>query len=258
MVPPSWSSAGSPIPPTPEGGPWGGSSDLPLRRWLEGLLDFLFPPRCAVCGRLDAWLCDGCAARFAPLPAPFCPRCGRPQDRPGLCGRCRREPPPFQTARAPFLLEEGIRRAIVACKYRRRRRVGVALGELLAAAWPRLGLPRPLAIVPVPLHPRRQAWRGFNQATELARPLAAALAVPLLDGPLVRVRYDARQAALSAAERWRNVAGAFRWTAPAPPPTHVLVVDDVYTTGATLAAVATALKEAGARRVDALALAHER
>src|SRR5690606_29209375 len=111
--------------------------------------------------------------------------------------------------------------------------------------------PRPQAVVPVPLHCARLRRRGYDQALELARPLAHALALPLQPRLLQRVRATAPQSELSAAARRRNLRDAFVVAADAAPPAHVVLVDDVMTTGATLHAAARALRHAGVARVDA-------
>jgi ComF family protein len=110
-------------------------------------------------------------------------------------------------------------------------------------------------ILPVPLHRARLRQRGFNQALELARPLGRSLGVPVRHGLLLRARATAAQSELDAAARRRNVRGAFAVHAGAALPSHVAVLDDVMTTGATLAECVRALKRAGAQRVDVWALA---
>jgi ComF family protein len=109
---------------------------------------------------------------------------------------------------------------------------------------------RPDALIPLPLHRRRLRSRGFDQTLELARPLAKALAIPLLDDVLVRVRETAPQSRLDAPARRRNLSRAFAVRAGATLPAHVALVDDVMTTGATLHAAAGALLRAGVARVD--------
>jgi ComF family protein len=152
-----------------------------------------------------------------------------------------------------WLYERPVRRAVHALKYRRRRRVAGALADALADALP--GAPPGDALVPVPLHAGRLAERGFNQSEELARRLSARWQLPLRSEGLARARDTGHQAGLARRERLGNVAGAFVWRASGPPPARVILVDDVLTTGATLAACAAALRAAGAREVRAVALA---
>ena len=128
---------------------------------------------------------------------------------------------------------------------------GRLLSQLMAETCARL--PRPDAVIPIPLHRARLRHRGYDQALELARPLARALSLPLLDTALLRVRATSAQSELDANARRRNLRHAFA-VAAAPAhalPRHVVLVDDVMTTGATLHAAAKALLRAGVQRVDA-------
>jgi ComF family protein len=129
----------------------------------------------------------------------------------------------------------------------------LAAGRLMAElmAGPLASAPRPDAVVPVPLHAHRLRRRGYDQALELARPLARSLELPLRDDLLRRIRITAPQSELSAVARRRNLKGAFAVRTDTNPPAHVVLVDDVMTTGATLHAAAAALKRAGVQRVDA-------
>jgi len=133
--------------------------------------------------------------------------------------------------------------AIHTYKYRPRPQLADSLTQPLRRAAISAGLTLP-ALTFVPLHPRRQRERGFNQAERLAGQLAASLQVPVVGG-LSRLRPTPAQVGLGQAERQINVAGAFRWTAPKPPPQGLGLVDDVCTTGATLAAVARVVADAG-------------
>lgn len=205
-----------------------------LAALLARLLDLIFPDRCAACGSGDGLLCPACRTALRPYPP---------------------EPPPpgLDGVAIAWLYDAPVRRAVHALKYRRRRRVAGALGDALAAALP--SPPPGDALMPVPLHGGRLAERGFNQSEELARRLAQHWGLPVVSTGLERVRDTGHQAGLDRRARLSNVAGAFVWRAAAPPPARVLLVDDVLTTGATLAACAEALRAAGAHEVRALALA---
>ena len=133
-------------------------------------------------------------------------------------------------------------------KFHRDFAAGRVLSQCMAARC--ASLPQPQAIVPIPLHRARLRQRGYDQALELAKPLAAALHLPLRTDLLARVRRTSAQSELDAAARRRNLQRAFR-VAHGPLPAHVVLFDDVMTTGATLHAAARALRDAGVQRVDA-------
>lgn len=204
-----------------------------LARLYEGLLELIFPDRCAACGGAGGLLCPACRAGLRPYP-PEGPT-------PGL-----------DAMAVAWLYEGALRDAVHSLKYRRRRRVADALADALAAG---LAPPPADALVPVPLHAERLAERGFNQAEDLARRLGRRWGLPVCASGLARSRDTGHQARLSRAARRGNVAGAFVWAGQAPPPRRALLVDDVLTTGATLAACAEALRAAGSREVRAVALA---
>lgn len=226
-----------------------------LVRAGRALLQLALPPRCLLCGasgqpQLD--LCRGCA-RDLPRNHCVCARCALPLPQPAAtCGACQRRPPPWAIAWAPFRYAWPLNLLETRFKFS----ASLACGRTLAAAWIAAGPPplRPGCIIPVPLHARRLRERGYNQALELARPLARAWRLPLRADALRRVRATPAQSALDAAARRRNLRGAFAATA-ADLPAHVALLDDVMTTGATLAACARTLRRAGVRRVDVWALA---
>ena len=165
------------------------------------------------------------------------------------CGDCQRRPPPLHATHAALRYAAPVDRLLPRFKFHRDLAAGRLLAELMAARF--APLPRPDALLPVPLHHGRLRHRGYDQALELARPLAHALALPLLPGALRRVRATRPQSELDAAARARNLRGAFRADESVPLPAHVVLVDDVMTTGATLYAAARALRRAGVKRVEA-------
>jgi len=221
-------------------------------------------PACLACG-LEAGdpVCPGCLADFF-APGPWrCRVCANrlPQPAggatgardPGLCGRCLAEPRRFDATLALAEYAAPIDGMIAALKFQGRLDVGHALGTLLArrhAAW-RAGAgaawPPAQAIVPLPLAPARLRERGYNQAAELARALAPHLGLPVMPSVLARLGDRPPQHGLPLARRRTNVRGAFR-AAPLAVH-HVLLVDDVLTSGATLDEAAASLKAAGALTV---------
>jgi ComF family protein len=237
---------------------------------LLGDLEALaLPAACLGCGRFlpadvaGAGLCGVCGSRMRRLAAPGCERCGQPLDtwevraggetRP-RCGFCRAWPDSVAWAASAVWMVEGPARELVhALKYGGWR---VAAGPMAAAVVRSCGarLRGVELLVPVPLGARRQRERGYNQAAVLARALGERVGARVDERALVRVRETRTQTTLGPAERWRNVEGAFA-PARALAGVKVAVVDDVLTTGATLAACAAALAAGGAGAAGAVTFA---
>jgi ComF family protein len=220
--------------------------------WWRRLARRMAPPCCLVCreaGDDGHALCRACRAAL-PWHRGACLRCAAPLPPPDtVCGRCQRRPPPLAEVRAAFLYADPVDRLLPRLKFHRDLAAGRLLADGMAQAF--AGAGRPDALLPVPLHPARLRRRGYDQALELARPLGQALGLPLRPGVLVRIRATAAQSRLDAAQRRRNLRGAFAVAPAAALPAHVALVDDVMTTGATLHAAAVALRRAGVARVDA-------
>jgi ComF family protein len=203
---------------------------------------------CLLCagGGAERGLCSGCCADL-PWQGSACQRCALPIPIPGTCGACLRSPPPQDRGWSVFDYRPPLDFMIRRLKFHRDLAWARVLGGLMAADISSRCDERVDAIVPVPLHRRRLAERGYNQALELARPLARRLGVPLAWDLCVRCRATAEQTELDAAARRANVRAAF--SVRRSPPATVAVVDDVLTTGSTVAALAQALRRAGAKRV---------
>jgi ComF family protein len=213
-------------------------------------LDLLVPPACACCGLPGAAACAGCLAALTPLAPPWCVACGHPAPlRVSRCPECAGGPAWARQAVA----YAGPAPALVAALKdgRRRTLAGVLAGVMTSTLAPP---PRDAVLVPVPLSPRRRAERGFNQSALLARALARAWGHPVAEA-LARVRDGPPQRGAGAGARALQVRGAFAVTAEAPVPALAVLVDDVHTTGATLAACARTLRRAGAAEVGAVAFA---
>ncbi len=230
-----------------------------VNRWLDIVQFILLPGRCVLCGASSARELDLCRACETELPwnRTPCPRCALPLP-PGtpagmLCGECLDKPPQFDAARIPFVYAYPLDRLLQRLKFSGRLAHARILGERMAAHLSGDGQPRPDALVPIPLHATRLRERGFDQAAELARPIAQRLGVPL-DRELVRrTRATRVQSRLDARERRRNVRGAF--SVIRPPPPHVAILDDVVTTASTAGELARSLKRAGCERVELWACA---
>jgi predicted amidophosphoribosyltransferase len=214
------------------------------------LVDLVLPRRCAVCSDLGAALCEACRASFIRLPPPLCERCGSPTAWPvQRCGECAGRRLAFATARAAVAYDDGARSFTHAWKERGRRDLAEEAASLVAQLVRR---PEAAATTPVPPDPERGLRRGHHPAAQLASALARRWQLPLI-APLRRSRTRPRQRGLRLAERRGNVAGVFEATAPLPD--TVVVVDDVYTSGATANAAASALRKAGARQVHVVTFA---
>ncbi len=227
-----------------------------LRDAGQGLLDLLYPPRCAGCGRMGELLCAACQARIKSPPAPACSRCGRPGMDDIACPTCLATPSHLDRIAAAAIFAPPLREAIHHLKYENGRVLAGPLAALLVAAWPRVGSPADL-IVPVPLHRSRQRERGYNQSALLAHALGQAVGLPVDEKALVRSRATRQQVGLGRAERAQNVAGAFACLGNRTGQ-RIVLIDDVCTTGSTLEACAEALRNAGAISVWAFALARVR
>jgi predicted amidophosphoribosyltransferase len=214
------------------------------------LLDLLLPMRCAVCGVGGDQLCAACREMLPRLEPPFCDRCGAPTAWPvARCRECSGRCLAFASARAAVAYDDDVRRLVRGWKERGLRRLAVEAAEVLVGVLPP---PSSGVLTFVPPDRARSLQRGHHPAERLARELGELWSLPVL--PLVaRTRPAPHQRGLALADRRRNVAGAFAPASAAP--RAVTLVDDVYTSGATAAAAASALRKAGARRVEVVTFA---
>lgn len=206
----------------------------------------LLPQDCLLCGAAAGaeLLCRGCADTLPRLPAALCPVCALPSPAGKTCGACVGQAPHFDATLAAFRYGFPIDRLVQALKYEHRLALAPWFAQALLAAPP----PRGDLMLALPLAARRLGERGFNQALEIARPLARSLGLPLSLGACVRSRDTAPQASLPWQERHKNVRGVFECGQDLSGKS-VIVIDDVMTTGATLSEFARTLKKHGASRV---------
>lgn len=229
---------------------------------MRALLDLVFPPRCAGCDRPGTLFCDACRGAVVRIdPAAACAGCGaplRPGRHPAPCRECRGRGFAFTAARCAALLEPPVSTAIVALKDGGERRYAAVLAELLAATaegW----LRRDDVLVPAPASPAAVRRRGFDHAADIARALGCLTGNEVYG--LLRATGGADQRALGREARFANRAAAFHLRGPregasdAAVPVHVVLIDDVFTTGATLDAASHVLRRAGVTEVRALAVA---
>ena len=245
-----------------------------IKNWI---LDLLFPPYCIGCGGEGNLLCFTCRSSLATIP-PSCFVCKKwipetlrinPHTNFGVgvnpgrtCKSCRKSSKIYAFL-SPFAFDqEVVRELIHALKYRRIRNLGVLLGGLLAEHCRtfKVNFPKNLMVIPLPLHKSRKRIRGFNQAELISAGFLSAMNSPqfrLQSDLLTRAKNTKPQVELSGEERRQNVVGAFAVSDPnAVKGKQILLVDDVKTTGATLEEAARVLKEAGAKRVWAMTVAH--
>tara|TARA_R110002124_G_scaffold53247_4_gene152735 strand:+ start:7002 stop:7799 length:798 start_codon:yes stop_codon:yes gene_type:complete len=234
-------------------------------RWLgRGLLDVLYPPVCLNCDAPTATpdtLCAACFATLRPITAPLCPRLGLPftvsLGADALSAEALADPPPFGRARAAVIYNDVAGAIVSRLKYGDRPELARFCARLMAGAGHELWEDAPV-LVPVPLHRVRQRTRRYNQSRELAVSLARFTGLAVDAGLVQRIRKTRQQVGLSGDGRQRNVAGAFavhpgRLVHAAGK--RVVLVDDVYTTGATSKAVTRALLKAGVESVDVITFA---
>jgi len=226
-----------------------------LNNCLTNIQDWLLPRLCPACGEpagAGRELCPGCEQSLPALHH-ACPRCAIPYEHPdthGDCGACQKQPPAFTRATALYHYAPPVDHFIRALKFHQQLGLARLLGEQLAR---RLApaAPRPELIIPVPLHGARLRERSYNQALEIARPVARALGVPLDFRSLERVRATAPQTGMTIDARRKNLRGAFALrNDDVVRNRHVVLVDDVMTTGSTVQAAAQCLRASGAREVD--------
>jgi len=235
-----------------------------FRRTREAIAGLFFPPHCAVCCADTAagvHLCPACAKEARRIEAPFCRICSQPFDgaitSEFTCSNCGNRRFHFDCAVAPYLSQGVVRDFIHRFKYEGQFHLRHPLAEWVAGALEDERLrARPWdAFVPVPLHRARKRERGFNQAEVLAALLADRTGKPLCQA-LQRTRYTTTQTRLDRHERMENLRGAFRVRQPvAVQRRHLILVDDVFTTGSTVEECARVLMGAGAASVRALTVA---
>jgi ComF family protein len=214
------------------------------------LLDLVFPRRCVVCGSDGAVLCDECEQRLERLGRPLCERCGAPTAWPvERCRECAGRRIAFARARAAVAYDDSAKRLVGAWKERGQRTLAGLVAELVDGVVAR---PRAYTITYVPADHDRLLRRGHNPAQRLAEELSVRWQLPVLS-LLRRAPGRAPQKGLTLAERRRNVRGVFSPVEAVPK--AIVLVDDVYTSGATVSAAATALRKGGARRVEVVTFA---
>lgn len=232
----------------------------------KGLIELMFPPgkRCPVCNQelsLQNGLGKNCFHKIALISKPYCEKCGRPLrlDVAGkrICDQCETTPYFFEKSRSVAIYEGALREYLADLKYRYRPELGEALGELLVEwfkfhqVFGKIDL-----IIPIPIHHQKMVIRGYNQAELLANPLQRYLGIKQKSDIMIRHVFTETQNSLHKEARFNNVRGAFQVkNALEVSNSNILLVDDIFTTGATVSEAARILLRAGASRVNVLTLA---
>jgi ComF family protein len=221
---------------------------LSIYRTTIQVLAGLLPQDCTICGQGSGnrLVCAACEADLPHLVGPLCPVCALPTADGTICGACQSVPPHFDASFAAFRYAFPVEHVVQGLKYRHRLPLAGWLADALVR---RIGLAGVDCILPLPLSAQRMQERGFNQAQEIARPLARRLGLPLVSDTCARVLDTAPQASLPWKERQANIRNAFECRIDLSGKT-IAVVDDVMTTGATLNEFARMLKLHGAARVE--------
>lgn len=230
-----------------------------LNRIINGILNSLYPRRCPLCHEIlknqDSVICERCAGSLKSIQEPRCFKCGKPvAEGAEYCPDCQKTRHAFDQGRGIFVYDEKMRRSMVRYKYYGCREYGDFYSRAMCRyAGKELRLWNPDVIVPVPIHKSKERMRGFNQSAYLAVRISGYTGIPADLTLVKKVENTKSQKKLSAWERHENLKKAFLVQRPVRG-MRILVVDDVYTTGSTMDAMARCLKEKGAEKVYFLTL----
>ncbi len=220
------------------------------------LKELLFPSRCLICKRISREvICSDCFSKVSLIKGPICNICGSPLEEEGLCYKCRTSLPYFSRARSYALYDGVIRTAIIRFKFEKRRNLGIFLGKVLGEFILELKWDIDF-IVPIPLSKERLRIRGFNQSEILATEASKILGIPMSLG-LIRIKETKPSINLNVEERLNNINRAFLLSDTNLKGKKILLIDDVYTTGATTNEASKTLVERGIKEVRVVTLARE-
>ena len=228
-----------------------------LIRFVESILNLIFPPRCVSCSKTGSCFCPKCREELAYLPQPLCVKCSEPIGSGILCNRCQSQKWDIDGIRSVFQYEGAIRQAVIQFKYHNVKALAEPLADLIAQSLDNSSIKADM-LIPVPSHPHRLRERGYNQAALLAGKLSRLTAIPVNDRALVRTKNTPQQAKTdSLAQRVENMTDAFACKSRDLSGKRILLIDDVCTSGTTLNSCAIPLKAAGAASVHGITLAKE-
>lgn len=232
-----------------------------MRRAASTVLNVLYPPRCPVCETIllpgEDLVCRRCKGLLPYVEDPFCMCCGKPltHREKELCADCESNRHLFDEGRAVFRYEKGVRLSVNRLKFLNRREYIPFYGTCLFALFQEMEpVWRAECLVPIPMHPKKKAVRGFDQAVLIARFLSRVSGLPAEENLLIRTRLTKSSKKLGRSERRKNLRGVFRVRSDITLPESVILIDDIFTTGVTMDEAAFALRRAGVRRVFFLTL----
>ena len=229
-----------------------------ILRWVDRAMDELFPWRCVVCtlSCSKPGICKVCKAGM-PWNTKACSRCGLPlpDARDTCCGACLSNPPAYRSVASPLLFEFPVNRLIHRFKFNRHMASGSVLAWLAHDRLLAASREQPDVLVPVPMHRWRILKRGLNPSFVLATQIGRYLDIPVATHELQRRRHTATQTGLDAAHRRKNLRGAFRWTGQHLDGKHIVLVDDVMTTGSTIAECSREILSNSSSRISAWTIA---
>lgn len=225
-----------------------------MKNIKEKCLDILYPPRCPACNGIleDSRrnICPKCEQTFHSVSEHYCLKCGKPvAETEEYCEECRSRDRKFSQGRGIFLYNTQMKQSLLRYKYYGSREYGKYYAEAICRyAGADIMRWQPDVIVPVPLHRRKKRMRGFNQAADLAERTGKLLGIPFTEEIVYKIKETRSQKKLDSDERKRNLKNAFR-TVTSVKGLRILIIDDVYTTGSTMEAMAECLLEGGAEVV---------
>lgn len=228
---------------------------------MNFLIELLFPRRCPICDRpvdkMGKYICKNCKPKIRYVKSPYCFKCGKPlkDNAREYCTDCQKAAHLFDRGRAMYEYET-VKEAIYRFKYEGRKEYATFFGRQMAGKFSQeISEWKPDALIPVPLHKDRLKERGYNQSALLARELGNVLNIPVNEEIVCREKPTVPQKELNGKERENNLKNAFKIRQNDVKLKTIIVVDDIYTTGSTMNAIAQCLKEAGVQKVFFVSLA---
>lgn len=226
------------------------------------LIDWIYPRHCVLCdcllGKKERYLCKSCGKVFPqPIQEPRCMKCGKSlqQEEKEYCYDCSKNEQEFTRGIGIFQYRDSLKDAVMRFKFKERREYGEFLGKLMCVYGKKFVMRiQPEVIIPVPIHKKKAAMRGYNQAEELAKIISKGFSIPIQTNLVLRKKFTKAQKELNRKERRKNLQEAFEVDPAMGKYKKVLIVDDIYTTGSTINAIAGKLKKVGVEEVYFLTL----